>query len=147
MSIKRIFLSLAILAGLVAPVFAMATVGAQAPGADVNGGADPAAPAAADKNSLVKPVVSDCNGTYTTLTPANCGIVKFITDITNALSAAVGVVIVISLTWAGIQYSSAGGDSQKVGAARHRIQNGVIALAMFIFMYAFLTWLIPGGPF
>lgn len=104
-----------------------------------------------NKNTLSQPVKSDCKipkgGSYNDLNSTNCGIVKFITNITNALSAAVGVVIVISLTWAGIQYSSSGSDPQKVGAAKHRIQNAILALVIFVFMYAFLTWLVPGGVF
>lgn len=77
----------------------------------------------------------------------NCGIVKYIVQITNVLGGMVGVVIVGSIIWGGIQYSAAGSDPQGVAAARKRIRNAIIALVVFIFTYAFVQWLVPGGLF
>lgn len=74
-----------------------------------------------------------------------CGIVGYIVKITNAVVAAVAVIIVIMITIGGIQYSTAGGDPGAVAAARKRITDAVIALVIFIFMYAFLQWIVPGG--
>jgi hypothetical protein len=76
-----------------------------------------------------------------------CGIIKYVVVLTNILSALVGVIIVISLIWGGIQYSMAKSDPQAVAQARGRISNTVIALLLYIFMFAFLQWVIPGGPF
>jgi hypothetical protein len=45
----------------------------------------------------------------------------------------------------GIQYSLAGDNATATGAAKQRITNGLIALATFIFAFALLQWLIPGG--
>lgn len=61
------------------------------------------------------------------------------------LSAGVGMVIVASLVWAGIQYSAARSDPNAVAAARSRIYNTVIALIVFIFGYALLNYLVPMG--
>jgi cobalamin synthase len=61
------------------------------------------------------------------------------------LSAIAGVAVVISIVLGGIQYSSAGGDPGKVAAARQRISKAIIALLAFLFLYAFLNWLLPGG--
>jgi hypothetical protein len=61
------------------------------------------------------------------------------------LSAIVGVVIVGSLIYAGIQYTLAGENAQAVGAAKQRIIKTLVALVSFISIFAFLQWIIPGG--
>ena len=63
----------------------------------------------------------------------------------NILSGAVGLLAVIMLVVAGIQYSASNGDPNAVGAAKKRITNTLLGLAAFVFLYAFLQWLIPGG--
>lgn len=62
-----------------------------------------------------------------------------------ALTALVGVAIVIALVVSGIQYSSARGDSSQIAAAKKRIVNVLIALIAYLFMSGFINWLIPGG--
>jgi hypothetical protein len=74
-------------------------------------------------------------------------LVKDIQTIVNFLSAAVGVVIIAMLIVGGIQYSLAGDNASALTAARQRITNAVIALFAFLFAWAFLQWLIPGGIF
>jgi hypothetical protein len=81
------------------------------------------------------------------LNSSNCGIIHYIVVFTNALSALVGIVVVGSIIMAGIQYSAAGSDASKVSAAKNRIRNAIMALLLFIFMYAILQWIIPGGLF
>lgn len=63
----------------------------------------------------------------------------------NFLAAAVGILAVILLIIAGIQYTTSGGDPNKVADAKKRIYNVILGVFAFIFMYAFLQWLIPGG--
>jgi hypothetical protein len=72
-------------------------------------------------------------------------IIKSIRLIVNFLSAGVGIVVVGSIIWGGIQYSMAGNNPQAVSAAKKRIQDTLIALLAFFFIYAFLQWIIPGG--
>lgn len=80
-------------------------------------------------------------------------IVKDINMIVTFLSALVGVVIVGSLIWGGIQYATAGSDvagpgkPSQVAAAKQRIANSLIALLAYLLIFAFLQWLIPGGIF
>lgn len=81
----------------------------------------------------------DCN------TFEDCGIVRYLVIIINALSALAGVAIIGSIVYGGIQYSMAGSDPQKVGAAKDRIRNAIIALVFFIFGYGILNYLVPGG--
>lgn len=77
----------------------------------------------------------------------NCGIIAYIVTFINILSGLVGIVVVIMITVGGIQYAAAGSNPQAVAAARKRISNAVLALVLYIFMFAFLQWLVPGGIF
>jgi|GEM_PF-701552 len=77
----------------------------------------------------------DCSGLFD----------AYINPAVKVLSGLMGVIVVISIVVGGIQYSSAGGDPGKVSAARKRIMNSVIALLAYLFMLAFLQFLLPGG--
>ncbi len=63
------------------------------------------------------------------------------------LSAGVGIVVVASIIVAGIQYSLSRGDPQKAAEAIKRVTNTLVALAIYIFAYAILNYLIPSGFF
>jgi hypothetical protein len=76
---------------------------------------------------------------------ANCRAVSYLVYAINIASATVAIVIVGSIIAAGIQYSSARDDPQAIAKAKHRILMAVIALALFIFGFTFLQWLVPGG--
>lgn len=85
------------------------------------------------------PINSNC-------TTSNCDLVKTYLDPTvNVLSSMVALVVVASIIWAGIQYTSSEGDPQKVAKAKSRITNSIIAFLVFILLYAFLQFIIPGG--
>ncbi len=71
----------------------------------------------------------------------------YINTIINFLSAGVVVIVIIMVIIGGIRYSAAGGDAQKVAAAKQQIYNAIFALAAFIFLYAFLQLFVPGGWF
>lgn len=75
----------------------------------------------------------------------NCGITEWLRAVINILSAAAGLIITIVIIIGGIQYTTAKDDPQAVAAAKGRITNAIIALAVYIFFYAFLQWLVPGG--
>ncbi len=99
-----------------------------------------------------KYVKDDCNGTALKAGAAegsaeHCGILDYLVTAINVLSAIVGVVVVMMIIVGGIQYSAAGDDPQKVQAAKTKITNALLALFVFIFMYAFLQWIVPGGVF
>lgn len=74
-------------------------------------------------------------------------IVATLNTIVKFLSGLVGVVIVGVIIFGGIQYALAGDKAEAVTAAKKRIANGVIALFVFLFIFAFVQWLIPGGVF
>lgn len=81
-----------------------------------------------------------CTGKGTALTDALFAIIRF-------LSIGVGLVIVASMIWAGIQYTTSHDDPAAVGKAKERVMNNIIALLVYIFAYAILNYLIPKGFF
>jgi hypothetical protein len=78
-----------------------------------------------------------CKGQGNAMTDAVFAIIRF-------LSTGVGLVIVASTVWAGVQYSLARDDPQQVSAAKARITSNLEALLIYIFAYAILNYLIPG---
>lgn len=75
-----------------------------------------------------------------------CDLVElYLNPIINGLAILVGIVVVISMVIGGIQYITSADQPQAATAARHRIMNAVFALICFIFLYAFLQWVVPGG--
>lgn len=75
---------------------------------------------------------------------ANAIMVKILFFI-RFLSALVLVVAVIMIIIGGIQYTTSNGNPQAVAAAKKRISDVFIGLLAYIFLWAFLEWLIPGG--
>lgn len=79
---------------------------------------------------------------------ADCGLIRrYFNPVINFLTAVVGIVVTIAIIVGGIQYSTSADDPQKVAAAKARIINAVLAMLAFIFLWAFLQWLVPGGVF
>lgn len=76
----------------------------------------------------------------------NCNLItKYVNPFIIFLSASVGLAVVIGIIWGAILYSTSAGDPQKVAQAKDKIRNALIALIAFIFLFAFLQWLLPGG--
>ncbi len=98
-----------------------------------------------DHQSAQYAACKDCTAPSDQLNASNCGIVRYLKIFINALSGLVGIVLVIVITWAGIQWSTAGSNPQQVANAKTRIFNAIVAMALFIFMYTLLQWLVPGG--
>ena len=89
------------------------------------------------------------NSTVTTSIDLGCrGKGNPILDLTFAvirfLSTGVGIVLVGSMIWAGIQYTASRGDPGATAKAIGRIRSNVVALLIFIFAYAILNYIIPG---
>ncbi|MDB5168785.1 MAG: hypothetical protein JWO41_141 [Candidatus Saccharibacteria bacterium] len=79
-----------------------------------------------------------CRGKGNPILDASFGILRF-------LSAGVGLIVIGSIVFAGIQYSASRGDPQATAAAINRIQSSVIALLIYIFGFAFLNYILPAG--
>lgn len=78
-----------------------------------------------------------CQGKGNPIMDATFGIIHFLSD-------GVGLVIIASMIWAGIQYTSSRGDPQATAKAKKRIESNVISLLLFIFAYALLNYIVPG---
>lgn len=75
----------------------------------------------------------------------DCDLVaKYVNPFIVFLSAAVGIAVTIGIISGGINYASAGSDPQKVSKGKHQIQNALLALLAYIFLYAFIKWMVPG---
>lgn len=90
-------------------------------------------------------VNDDCS--QDNLDGSNCGIVKLLNVAFNLVSGAISLAIIGNIIYAGIQYSIAQGDPSKASKSKDRIRNAVIAFIMYLSLYAFIQWLIPGGVF
>lgn len=72
---------------------------------------------------------------------------EWLNKIINTLTALTGLVIVISLIIAGIQYMTARDNASQVAAAKNRIVMSILAFVLYLLGAAFLQWLVPGGVF
>lgn len=120
---------------VVSPINARAQIPAGCPG----GPAGPPAP------GTVCPASSkeDCKGEK--LTVQNCGIVAYLVTAIRILSGLVGITVVIVIAYGGVQYALARDNPQAVASAKSRIINAIIALVVYLAMFGFLQWLVPGG--
>lgn len=89
----------------------------------------------------------DSDNDGSTIDPEDCRISAYLRTFTNVLIALVGIVITIMIVVGGIQYSAAQDNPQAVQAARGKIMNALLALLVYIFMSAFLQYIVPGGIF
>jgi hypothetical protein len=72
-------------------------------------------------------------------------IIVYLIFILKLLGGAVGIVIVLMLVIAGIQYITSVGDPGRIKAAKDRIVGAMTALLLFVTMFAILNFLVPGG--
>ncbi|HSX32645.1 MAG TPA: hypothetical protein VLF43_05265 [Candidatus Saccharimonadales bacterium] len=70
---------------------------------------------------------------------------KYIDPFVKLLTAVVGVGAAISIVTAGITYASSADDPSKVSKAKTRIVQTLIGLLAYLFLFAFLNYVIPGG--
>ena len=68
------------------------------------------------------------------------GIIRFVV---NILSIGVGIIAVIGITIAGIQYTTAGGNEEQTRKSKRRILEIVIGLAAYALLYAVLQFVLP----
>jgi len=76
---------------------------------------------------------------------------KFVENYLNpaiiVLTSLIGIAAVLSIILAGIQYSASADDPGAVTKAKQRIFNTILGLVAYLFLLAFLNYLIPGGIF
>jgi hypothetical protein len=79
-----------------------------------------------------------CRGAGNPIADATFAIIRVLSD-------GVGLVIIASLVYGGIQYSASRGDPQATAMAVARLRSNVLAIIIFIFGYAMLNFIIPAG--
>lgn len=84
-----------------------------------------------------------CPGGMTT--GSTCLYAKYVNPLIQLLSALVGLAVVISIIFGGIQYVTSAGDPQRAEAGKKRIVESLVGLAAFMLLYAFLQYITPGG--
>jgi hypothetical protein len=109
-----------------------------------SGGAGGRAPGGnEDIGTIGDEVTADC--VSNNLDESNCGIVKWINILINALTAVFGIIAIIMIAVGGVQYSFARDNPQQTAAAKERIRNVIIAIVAYVFLYGFMQYIIPGG--
>ena len=88
-----------------------------------------------------------CNKPVPAVDVSENWIVKDIQILVDFLSVGVGIIVIGVIIFGGIRYAAAGDNPQAVAAAKQWIINGLIALVAYIFTFAFLQWVVPGGVF
>jgi len=76
---------------------------------------------------------------------SNCNFFEQILGLVNIVSGLIGVAVVLNIVVAGIQFSTAADNPNKVQSAKQKVTNSIIALIAYAFLVAFLQWIVPGG--
>lgn len=75
------------------------------------------------------------------------GIMQIFLVAVNFLAIGVGIAVVGGIVLGALRYSSANGNASQAQQGITYIINAVIGLVLFIFMYAIINFLVPGGLF
>lgn len=73
------------------------------------------------------------------------GITQIALVAVNFLAIGVGIAVVGGIVWGALRYTTANGNAAQAQQAISIIVNAVIGLLLFIFMYAIINFLVPGG--
>lgn len=71
----------------------------------------------------------------------------YMIGILKVVSAMAGIATVGGFVWGGILYITARANAGQIEQAKNVMVNSVIGLLLFIFMYAILQFIVPGGVF
>jgi hypothetical protein len=77
----------------------------------------------------------------------SCDILPVIIQIFNWIAIGVSIIVVIMIIIGAIQYMTAGGSQENAKKGIEMIRNALIALVLYMIMWAFLNFLVPGGLF
>lgn len=72
-------------------------------------------------------------------------IVDMVLAITRFLSAGAGIICIASMIVGAIQFTASGGNPKATSDAVKRMASSAGALVFFLFIYAILNWIVPGG--
>ena len=77
---------------------------------------------------------------------SGCDFVKtYVNPAIQLFSVVFGLIVAIGVITGAIQYITSSGDPQKAAKAKARITTSVVALVGYVFLFALLQFLVPGG--
>lgn len=103
--------------------------------------AAPTVSAATSACKDLKTSIIECN------TDGGNPLMSILIQVINFLAVGVGIAVVGGIIWGGMIYATSNGDSGKTKQAITIIVNAIVGLLLFMFMYAFINYLVPGGLF
>ena len=77
--------------------------------------------------------------------PKTCQAFETLNNVLSLMAAIILPLIVIIIIAGGIRYSMAGDNPEAIKGARSMLFKAALALISFLFLFAFLNWLVPGG--
>jgi hypothetical protein len=72
-------------------------------------------------------------------------VVNYLRGWLGLLNGAIALIVMLMIVVAGIQYVTSLANPSSVAAAKKRLTNAILALVMWLMMFAVLQFLIPGG--
>jgi hypothetical protein len=79
---------------------------------------------------------------------SGCNLIeKYINPSIQFFSVAFGLICVMSILIGAVNFVTSEGDPQKASKAKTRIARTIFAIFMYLFLYAFLEFIVPGGLF
>ena len=109
-----------------------------------------------DPNKPFQCGANDSNPTHTRFdlgclgvaAPAGTGPIADLTfGLIRFLAIGVGIIIAISIIFAGIMYTTSGGSPEQSSKAKDRILSALVSLLFYLLISALANFLIPGGLF
>lgn len=97
-----------------------------------------------DPNDPTGKTITHCIAKSSTTIQTN-PIVSFLRTVLQFFAGGVGIALVGGLTVGGVTYMTARGSAQQVQKAEEIIRNAIIGIALYVFMFAILNFIIPGG--
>ena len=99
----------------------------------------------------IKVFASSCSGAETSI--INCdaggdgGIFYILSLILDVMAIGVGILGIAGISWAGIQYLTAGDNLSRATKAKRRLYEITIGVACYAIFYSVIGWLMPSGVF
>ena len=148
-------LNLLVLAALILVTFGTATAFADTPDTKCTGDATKCTCDTKHPNCGTDPAtvpLQDCakiygknSDNYTVCRQKSDLVKTYLNPIIKFLTYLVGLAVVIGIIVGGIQYIMSAGDPQAAANGKNHIRNAVIAFILYLFLFALLNFLVPGG--
>ncbi len=97
-----------------------------------------------DPNDPTGQTMTNCVPKSSTTISGN-PIIGLLRTLIQFLAAGIGIALAGGIIFGGIVYMTARANPQQVQKAEEIIRNAIIGIALYVFMFAILNFLIPGG--